>query len=382
MAIHRRRVIAAGVFLGMVFMLPAGQSWYEERSEQQASEELLSDACGGVLPEREARAILGDGPLDGKTDSARDEEGLGRKDEPLEAGCFVARKRPEKAYGFEQASVGVSLHGTRVPDGGEGGESERLDDPYPALYADTPAPLPGGWTGFFSVRDAPYEDRGTAAVFLDCVGDRRDLLVTVNVSVKDADFDDPAHRTRIGRLATATARNAAERWGCEARFGERLRTVPLPVADDEDVPLDEADGTCEGIPTRGRFLTRAWESDRAGAPQEKCSVGNSGGTPLYSLRAFYGPYATSARAAWEKRYSFVKTIPGRTPSGKLPEGGLWATATCPAPFSGETALFTVEPLGRKREKSTREEQAYERAALKAFAEASAEHHGCSAPRLP
>ncbi|SFJ80348.1 hypothetical protein [Streptomyces pini] len=66
----------------------------------------------------------------------------------------------------------------------------------------------------------------------------------------------------------------------------------------------------------------------------------------------------------------------------LHDGGMWATATCPAPFSGETALFAIEPLGREREKSTREEQAYERAALKAFAEASAEHHGCSAPRLP
>lgn len=382
MAIHRRRVIAAGIFLGMVFTLPMGRSWYEERSERQASEELLSDACGGVLPEREARAILGSGPLSGESDSARDEEGLGRKDEPLETGCFVARKRPEKAYGFEQASVGVSLHGTRVPGGGEDGERERLDDPYPALYANAPAPLPDGWTGFFSIRDAAHEDRGTAAVFLDCAGDRRDLLVTVNVSVEDADFDDPAHRIRTGRLATATARNAAQQWGCEARFGERLSTVPLPVADDEDVPLEEADGTCEGVPARGRTFARAWESDRGGAPQEKCSVGNSGGTPLYALRAFYGPYATSARAAWAKRYSFEETIPGRAPSGTLHDGGMWATATCPAPFAGETALFTIDPLDRKREKSTREETAYERAALKAFAEASAEHHGCSAPRLP
>ncbi|WP_410538046.1 hypothetical protein [Streptomyces sp. KL2] len=380
MAIHRRRVIAAGVFLGMVFMLPTGHSWYEESREQRAGRELLRDACGGVLPEREARAILGGGPLKGSSDSVRGEEGLGRKDEPLEAGCLIVRKKPEKAYGFEDASIGVSLHGTRAPGGGEDGERERPDDPYPAFYPDAPVPLPGGWTGFLSARDAPYEDRGTAAVFLDCAGDRRDLLVTVSVRVGDTGLGDPAHRIRIGRLATATARNAAQQWGCEARFGERPRTVPLPVA--EDVPLGEADGTCEGVPARGRTFARAWESDRGGAPQEVCSVGNSGGTPLYSLRAFYGPYATSARVALGKRYSFEKTIPGRTPSGTLPDGGLWATAACPAPFAGETALFTIEPLGREREKSTRGEQAYERAALKAFAEASAEHHGCSAPRLP
>ncbi|MFP8960815.1 hypothetical protein ACLIYP_09655 [Streptomyces nanhaiensis] len=101
-----------------------------------------------------------------------------------------------------------------------------------------------------------------------------------------------------------------------------------------------------------------------------------------------GPGPEQARRAGHcsASHSFEKTLPGRSPSWTLPDGGLWATATCPAPFAGETALFAVEPLGRKREKPTREkptrkEQAYERAALKAFAEASAEHHGCSAPRL-
>ncbi|GAA3646547.1 hypothetical protein ACG5V6_21565 [Streptomyces chitinivorans] len=377
-----RRLILAGALLGALLLLAGGLLWTGGDDEPQAEEGLrLREVCDGVLPEREARAVLGEGPLMEDISLAQGGSGFGTSGLSPDIACAVTRRLPEKAWGLDAGRIEVTVHGATVP----GSWRENWSDlPLPGTYVSAPAPLAGGWTGFFAIPDPSVSDhKGLAAVFLDCVDDNRALLVTVRGKKDGAyGFDDPAHRTVLARLATATARKAAGRWGCKARFGERLRTVPLPVADDEDVPLEEADGTCEGVPARGRTFARAWESNRGGAPQEMCSVGNSGGTPLYALRAFYGPYATSARAAWRDWYSSEETTPGRAPSGKLPEGGLWATATCPAPFAGETALFAIEPLDREREKSTREEQAYERAALKAFAEASAEHHGCSAPRLP
>ncbi|PJE97400.1 hypothetical protein CUT44_11975 [Streptomyces carminius] len=380
MAHPRRRVIVAGAALGALLLLSGGWLWFGGDDARQPDGDPLSSACGGVLPEREIRAVLGDGPLERDADSERGEGGLGRGGAPLKAVCSLGRGTPGEGLGYDDPLVEVRINGTPAPRKEERRRPFR-EGLYPAVYAEAPAPLADGWTGFFSLEDRSPGDEGTAAVFLECAGERRDLLVTVRAQ-ETGTFEDPARRTAVARLATATARAAAERWGCRARFGERISAVPLPVAEDEDVPLGEADGTCEGVPARERTFARAWESARGGAPQEECAVGNSGGTRLYTLRAFYGPYAEHMRDAWRHYRDHMDPAPGQPPRGTLPEGGLWTTATCPAPFDGETALFTIESVNRNGTEPTREEKAYERAALKAFAEASAKHHGCSAPPAP
>ncbi len=265
MAISRRRVTVAGALLGALLLLSGGCLWAGDGGEPRTDDGLrLRDVCEGVLPEREARAVLDDGPLTEGFETESDGGSLESDDKPLLVGCSVVRVPPERTLGSEAARITVTLHGTSASGRGTWG---RREEPYPATYVSASVPLTNGWTGFFALSDAPKGHEGVAVVFLDCAGDGRDLLVAVRGKRQGAsDFDDPAHRTVIARLATATARGAAERWGCEARFGERLRTVPLPVAEDEDVPLGEADGTCEGVPARGRALARAWESARGGAP--------------------------------------------------------------------------------------------------------------------
>ncbi|GAA2386681.1 hypothetical protein GCM10010420_06860 [Streptomyces glaucosporus] len=380
MAHRRRRMTVAGAVLGALLLLSGGWLWLRGDGGGQAAGDPLSSACDGVLPERETRAVLGAGPWKRDPEAERGGGGLERVDEALNVACRLGHGASEKSLDHNRPSIEVSVNGAPETRKVEGRKAF-YKGLYPGVGAEAPAPLADGWTGFFSLTGRSPEDEGTAAVFLECAGGRRDLLVTVRAQ-KTGTFDDPDRRIAVVRLTTATARAAAERWGCEARFGGRIGAVPLPVAEDEDVPIGEADGTCEGVPARGRTFARAWENARGGAPREECVVGNSGGTRLHVLRAFYGPYAEHVWDDWRRNYAYADTPSEQSPYGVLPGGVLWTAADCPTPFDGATALFTAGPLNRGWGGLTEEEKAYGRAALKAFAEASAKHHGCSAPATP
>ncbi|ATL31380.1 hypothetical protein [Streptomyces formicae] len=397
-------------------LVAGGYYWWGGPHERRVAQRVLDEACRGVLPSDEMRAVLGEGPYESgpgrsgavDTDQAEegDESGIRR------VSCAVRRDEEHGAgHPTHEASVAVTVRS--VPErkpadtaADRVSERPRAYEPLPPLLTDDlpPAALGHGWRGVFSTGEGFQHRSGgiaaTTSVLLDCARDRGGLLVTVDVREEDVTLDDPGRRTTYARVATATAARASQKWGCDAPLGKPPRTVALPVNADEDVPLADASGTCRGLPARGSQVSRAWEGARSGGPVEVCVLGGGGsGTPgaggfadsadearRYQLVAYYGPYAQDARVDQQVRHGRYSEdpVPGDAPSGRLAGGGRWTSAACRD--GGGPALFTVRPSDaadgddkRHEPKVSAGDVAYERAALKEFARRSAAAHGCAAP---
>ncbi|MFF1376303.1 hypothetical protein [Streptomyces sp. NPDC058308] len=414
-----RVVLSSCGALVALALIAGGYYWWGGPHERSVARQVLDEACRGVLPAQELRAVLGDGPYrsgpgrSGLRDAGRPEEH--DRGEIRQESCSVSRDTEHHAgHPTRDASVDVDVQ--QVPEHATDGTSadRPADLPrgfgplYPTVSTDLPpAALGHGWHGLFSTEESNGSSSGdgsaTVAVLLECARDGGGLLVTVGVQEEDVTLDDPRRRTAYARIATATAAKAAGKWGCDADLGEAPRTVALPVNRDEDVPLADASGTCRGVPGRGGRISRAWESASSGGPVEVCVVaGGRTGVPLltpldeadrYHLVAYYGPYAETQRLDYREhqgRYA-EKPGPGEAAAGRLAGGGHWASATCRG--GGGPALFTVrddvadrseyDARGRRHAtKPSASDLAYERAALREFAERSARAHGCGAPKLP
>ncbi|MFK4070749.1 hypothetical protein [Streptomyces sp. NPDC029674] len=426
-----RVVLSSCGALVALALVAGGYYWWGGPHERRAAQRVLDEACDGVLPSREMRDVLGDGPFG---------TGPGRidvwpADRDSDSGGGDGSDRADRGDGGDVRGVTCSVSGDGAQvAGGNGNEAEvevtvqrvperRGDDTAAdgAAYRDAargysagplyprpstelpPAGLGGGWRGLFTTGESFSGDStdsgATAATLLDCARDRGTLLVTVTAEDEDVTLDDPRRRTAIARIATATAAKASAKWGCDAELGKPPRTVALPVNADDSVPLADASGTCRGVPDRGGRLPRAWESASSGAPGEVCVVagerpdlpdtGRTDPVRRYHLVASYGPYAEYDRLH-HGRYNDRPGL-GGSPAGRLPGGGHWASAVC-RDGSGP-ALFTVRDgtawredrsggAGGRRSKPSAADLAYERAALAKFARHSARTHGCEAPRLP
>ncbi|MEV0319291.1 hypothetical protein ACIBKX_38370 [Streptomyces sp. NPDC050658] len=407
----RKLTAAAGAVLALA-LVAGGWFWFGGGYDRWTAQRQIDGACDGVLPSAEVRDVLGDGPYDeGERDRAEGEFG----DASLRVDCTL-RRVAEQHTGRDthEGSVEVSVRAVpkRVPKGDNSpaardrrradvsGDDNGVYPDVPSMYPS--AALGQGWNSVVTAGDGSDGASVTTAVLLDCARDRGGLLVTVDAADEWATADDPARRAAFARIATATAANASDRWGCDADLGERPRTVPLPVGDEESVPLADTGASCAGVPGRGSSVTRAWEGARRGTPVEVCVLGSgrvdAEGRPAagslpdmdggYRLNAYYGPYAQDERYGYQERFDYLDKdrMPGVAPSGPLVFGGYWASAECVK--GGERALFTVRPPGSgsvgydEREKPTAADRTYQRAALKAFAEASAKAHGCGKPVQP
>ncbi|MGW6023617.1 hypothetical protein [Streptomyces sp. NPDC055099] len=415
---------AAGAVLALA-LVAGGYFWFGGGYDRWVVQRLVSGACDGVLPAAEVRDVLGDGPFKDETRDRVDGE-LG--DASLRVDCTITRDAGGRSARDGSVTVNVRAVPERAAkdDGGpeaRGWRRDAFSGEYDGAYPDVRSALPpvavgSGWNGVFTASgssgssgssggDVSADVSATTAVLLDCARGRGGLLVTVDTEGEGATVDDPRQRTAFARIATATAANASDRWNCDADLGKPPRTVPLPVDTDESVPLADAAASCRGVPGRGSEVAHAWEGGRRGTPVEVCVLGpgtvTRDGLPVarssedvggrYRLTAHYGPYAQDERYRYQDRYDYLgrNRIPGVRPSGRLPDGGYWVSAACEK--GGERALFTVEPPGSgdasyeqggkagKGEKGgpTSDDRAYQRAALKAFAQGSAKAHGCGTP---
>lgn len=402
---------AAGAVLALA-LVAGGYFWFGGGYDRWVAQRLVGGACDGVLPAAEVRDVLGDGPF---KDETRDRVDGELSDASLHVGCTIARDT-EDGTGRSARSGSVTVNVRAVPeraakddDTREARERRRdaFTGEYSGLYPDVYPELPpvavgSGWDGLFTASGPNGGDvSATTAVLLDCARGRGGLLVTVSAKDEGVALDDPRQRTAFARIATATAADASGHWGCDATLGEPPRTVPQPVDTDEAVPLADAATSCRSVPGRGSEVARAREGSRRGTPLEVCVLGpgaeTRGGLPVatssddvggrYRLTAHYGPYAQDERYRYQDKYTYMERdrIPGTRPSGRLPDGGYWVSAACEK--GGERALFTVEPPGSEspsyqqdeKDKPTPADRAYQRAALKAFAQGSAKAHGCGTP---
>ncbi|WP_447040739.1 hypothetical protein [Streptomyces sp. DSM 118878] len=391
--------------------------WWGGPRERHAAQQVLDEACGGLLPSAEMRAVLGDGPyrtgrgrIDVEVRGEDADSGDANGGDARQVTCTVSSRNERNAgHPTHDASVQVTVESVsrRLKSGGDGWRATTSADHYEAQYPRVstelpPAGLGQGWQGMFSAGEVFGGSSGgesaSTAVLLSCTGSggAGGLLVTVDTKEEDATLDDPRLRTAFARVATATAEKASEKWGCDAKLGEPLRTVPLPVGADEHVKPADASGTCAGLPGRGSRITQAWEdAGPGGGPVEVCVLGGGGtGTPAgaaerrLTLVAYYGPYAETERLRQQDRYGRYseKPVPGEAPAGRLPGGGQWASAVCRA---GGPALYTVRTGdsgdaedGERLTKEPAADLTYERAALRKFAARSARSHACPPPKLP
>ncbi|MER0242782.1 hypothetical protein AAHZ94_12260 [Streptomyces sp. HSW2009] len=412
----RRRALTGGALLLVLALIGGGYYWFGGGYDRHQRDKLLAGACDGVLAKREARAILGDGPLEeGERGTVRKGsfagedrgagQGVGERGsddravrEPLLLTCTVKRDLEYHAgKPTVEASVTIGVREAPVRLRTDPGY-DRTGPIVPRGLA--PAPLGHGWSGHFAI-DRNYADgpEATTAVLLTCANSTSDLLVTAKVQQEDSTLDDPRHRAAFARVATATAKKAARHLNCDAPLGTDPVTVPLPVDEREYVPLRDADGTCAGLPPTpgtpagkqpGIEVRHAWESARGTAPYETCVVGESGAAGSYRLRALYGPYAQDLRfvVAGQSHGGSAHSDLEERPAGQVdvPQLHFWyASARCGA--DRPAALYIVDALtedsaseGRKDE--PRADVAYQRRALAEFARRSAAAHGCAAPAVP
>ncbi|MEU8870884.1 hypothetical protein AB0D24_06880 [Streptomyces javensis] len=387
-----RRQIRALVAVAVALTALTGAFVWFAGSEDRA----LEGACDGVLPVGEVRSVLGD---DTELDVTNRTEGSFGKTASGSDGSDEANESDGNDGGGAKRANSLSVHcRITAEDTGHiavsiaGSPRPRAEYGYDDLYTAVPArrtlpvPLGHGWSGLFATDTARLDDAedgtATTAVTLDCARRGDSLLITVETALRGAaTLDDPAVRPDFVRTATATAEAANDHWGCGARLGKPVRSVGLPVNEDEYEPLLGAKGTCAAVPTASRSaVSTARETARDRAPREACVLGTRDGSPLYRLEAYYGPYAEDARSQYTRDYDYENVTPAEKPAGRLGRSAYWAGATCPR--GAESALYLIRAAAADGETRRRPDLAYERAALAAFAAASAEHHGCAAPSLP
>ncbi|MFM9368261.1 hypothetical protein [Streptomyces sp. Da 82-17] len=277
--------------------------------------------------------------------------------------CTLSAERPD-ADGYDQS---LTVTASRTA----GSRELLLDLDRFMSDADTytVSPIGNGWRGLLNTRATDPR----ASVVMPCDRDGQSPLVVnlrVRLPLEAVGPMTASQRVQLARLATETAANAARRADCQAPEGEPVRSVAAQVPTRfDDAPAlapGEATGTCANVeaPT--------WETAADPlAPVEDCLVLDRAGEPSFRLAAYYGPYVDEGGHVQTYKRGEDGVFRGRSGGA---EGVYWTSASCPA--QGGTAFFTAESLHGK----AAPDPARQRAALRAFAERSAEAHGCKSPR--
>ncbi|AZQ37800.1 hypothetical protein EJ357_33660 [Streptomyces cyaneochromogenes] len=337
-------------------------------------ESALDGACGGLLDRNVVRSVLGPGSVE-----AEDEDWGG---DGWVAVCKVHVDGGGTAY-------------IRILDTAYAGQSPDSLYTGPAGGDALSVPVGHGWTGLFGADPDPVEadedlfgaddaEEVTASVVLECTeaGSVKGLYVTVETEL-DKTLDNPVNRPEFVKIATSTAAKASKARRCDAELGKPVRDLDLPVNEDEYKPLDTADGTCSGIPT-APGVSIATETARGDAPYEVCRLAGADLSKRYVLAAEFGPLAQESFVNYQE-FGGEEDLPSPdVPAHDRDTGGLrsWTTAKCPDGLALFTLLPTSERADERKATASDPGLAYERAALRAFAERSARAHGCSSPVKP
>ncbi|MFJ6899091.1 hypothetical protein [Streptomyces hokutonensis] len=335
-----------------------------------------------MLSADDVRAVLGDDHLDVKTGSH----------DGTDSCAVTAGDRGAKVTVVDTTRIGAD---TRRPS------ADVVSFAWTSDSGMLSVPVGHGWSGLFAMNDTnAVAGKATTTLTLTCgKGSEKSspggkqvkgLAVTVEADL-GTNLDDPATRPAYVRIATSTAAKAARAYGCVTHLGDpTLRTVGLPVTEDEFEPLAKTTGTCVAVPTT-TGVTTARETARAGAPSEACLLADDGlGNHRYTLQADFGPLRGPTQGGIRagevqlgphpggRRHGTTpgrqgllgkRRVPGRRRAGRV-QGGV----------EGESNGAGTSVGGRQRPAAP--ELTYARKALRAFAERSAKAHGCTVPTTP
>lgn len=369
----RRIIIRVVTVLAAAAVAVVGYLAAHGNFQRWRDESALDSACGGLLDRNVVRGVLGAGSVE-----VEDED---RGGEGLVAGCEVHVDGGGTAdiRILDTAYVGQGLDSLYTGPSGEQALS---------------VPVGHGWTGFFGADPDPVEadedpfraddaEEVTTSVVLECTkaSSVKGLSVTVETAL-DKTLDNPVNRPEFAKIATSTAAKASKARHCDAELGKSVRNLDLPVNEDEHQPLGTADGTCFGIPM-APGVSIATETDRGDAPYEVCRLAGADLSKRYVLLAEFGPYAQEAFVDYQE-YGGEDVPSPALPAADRDAGGRgsWTTAKCPDGLALFTLLPASEQDDNRKNTASNPDLAYERAALRAFAERSAKAHGCSAPVTP
>ncbi|GGR52955.1 MULTISPECIES: hypothetical protein [Streptomyces] len=320
-------------------------------------DDSVDRACGGTLAQGGLSAALHSSRL-----SAED----------LDDGDYLAACRVRtEGSGAKRGSLEVKLRWStsKAPD------STLVW--YNANYngvRDQAAPLGHGWSGVVRRESGTYQ----VMVALDCVNQRNKALVAYGDLLGAANS---TTLTGLGRVTTETAREAAEKHGCQVEPGRRVTGLSPDTIGRPDAagPLRQADGSCAAL--------RDTEAERNGTPdvleypadtdtpQVNCYLVTKTGKPGYGLYAYYGASAKDFLASEE---AALKAAAG--PYGERDYA--WATATCPR--SAQPAVFALYHLYDEDTEGypvPHYSASFARSALTAFAAHEAKQRGCGSVRM-
>ncbi|MFF9402316.1 hypothetical protein [Streptomyces sp. NPDC014744] len=330
---RRRKIWAAGA--AAVLALAGGALvWGIGRGD--GSGDALADRCGGSLAVDEARKFFDGAELDMSGHAA---EWVGHRTEWCSVRARGDEKSPELRVQIRPAAAHRSSGAAEQPGA---------------------APIGHGWNGSFIVRGGPE-----AAVLVDCAPLAGQGLLVLTRAPEFARELSAAQVTQVARLATETARRAAERFGCEGELGERPTTVDRPTGTTR--PVAEATGTCRGAVSRdvaeALRATAVREGEAGRTLTEECEVERGEHGDLV-LTAYYGPSSEQERYL-DRRY------PGSVTGSR--------TRSHPCPGALGTGYFKLTPPKGEDGEPTSVDEATSEAmtdVLAAFASASGARHGC------
>lgn len=323
----------------VVLALVAGGTIWGFGFKWDDSGDELGDSCRDSLAVGEARQFFPGAELEARTQT---DEWVGHEIER----CFVQGRggtdgpvlrlqiRPAAAYRVSGAAENASA-----------------------------TPIGHGWNGSFAVRGRPE-----AGVLVDCASLPGKGLLVLTEATADVDELSDGQVLQVARLATESARRAADRFSCEGALGQRPTQVDR--TEWQYRPVAQASGTCRGVATSQATrlrITSVSEKPAGRALTESCSL-KRGTAGHFSLTAYYGP------SAEQEMY-----LDGRYPGSV--KGAYMRSHACQGALG--TAYFKLvrSPKSEdgKQDGQARDDSPEARELLAAFAAASGNRHGCPLP---
>ncbi|MEU8549633.1 hypothetical protein AB0C81_22030 [Streptomyces roseoverticillatus] len=341
---------------GGAFYFSGGyESWRDERS--------LNAACEGLLSKEDARSVSGGSRVYARQDHQFDY--LFSGDHAPIANC-VLKDRDARSI------LAVDIHwGSKAQTA-----TRTLQFQLQQNTRTGAVPIGAGWPGSIASDD----DHPFGIVELTCRNKQNEsLLVTSQVLYLKADDE---NRAGLARFTASTAKNAAEKLGCDAAVGRTTSSVAPDPARNR-VPLDKVTGTCAPVVALGEAVRRAGATSVGDAPSdphtlaEGCYLNDARGRQLYRMTASYGSLAENVR-----RESGEFDVTDDSGFDEKAHRG-YGSAQCGD--SPKRSFYTLKPIMVSLAEGLavkNPDPQFERAALKAFAEQSAKTHGCRDLKLP
>ncbi|MFJ2895240.1 hypothetical protein ACIO87_10185 [Streptomyces sp. NPDC087218] len=256
---RRKHVVVAAV----AALAVAGGALIWGIGNRDGSDNGLDDACHGSVAVEEARNFFDGAELEGKGHTG---EWVGHETD----WCSVRAEDDDRSTTLRLQIRPAAAHRS------SGAAEESVA-----------APIGHGWNGSVSVRDRPR-----AAVLVDCAPLAGKGLLVLTEATREADELTSDQVRDVARLATETARRAAERFDCEGALGKRPGTVDRTGVATR--PAAGAVATCRDVvsPRNARLarVTTVDEYPAGRALTEECRV-NRGERDHVRLNAYYGPSA-------------------------------------------------------------------------------------------